>query len=117
MAVLPAYRGHGVGTRLLEYLLRAADERYEAVLSSVAANNPALRLYRRFRFEVVGAGGSSLTLKRERGRARKWHGLVKFQERRGLQVVNFWNFQPIPSREQLFSVHEDCRRKFPRLDL
>jgi ribosomal protein S18 acetylase RimI-like enzyme len=64
MAVLPAYRGQGVGGRLLDYLLRAADERHRAVSLSVSADNPALRLYRRFGFVVVGQCGQSLTMKR-----------------------------------------------------
>src|SRR5262249_38809845 len=54
MAVVPAFRGQGVGSRLLGHLLRAADERHRAVSLSVSADNPALRLYRRFGFVVVG---------------------------------------------------------------
>jgi ribosomal protein S18 acetylase RimI-like enzyme len=67
MAVLPAYRGQGVGTRLLARLLGAADERYEAVSLSVATDNPAVRLYQRFGFAVVVRGGTSLTMRRPRG--------------------------------------------------
>jgi GNAT superfamily N-acetyltransferase len=66
MAVLPAYRGRGVGSRLLDYLLRAADERHRAISLSVSADNPAQRLYRRFGFVVVGECGTSLTMKRVR---------------------------------------------------
>jgi ribosomal protein S18 acetylase RimI-like enzyme len=43
MAVLPSYRGQGVGSRLLAYLLRVAEEHHRAVSLSVAADNPALR--------------------------------------------------------------------------
>ena len=69
MAVVPAHRGQGVGSRLLEHLLRAADERHQAVSLSVSADNPALRLYRRLGFVVVGGRGPSLTMKRMRGKA------------------------------------------------
>jgi ribosomal protein S18 acetylase RimI-like enzyme len=65
MAVLPAYRGQGVGSRLLEYLLRAAEEHHPAVSLSVSPDNPALRLYCRFGFVVVGAAGQSVIMKRE----------------------------------------------------
>ena len=65
MGVLPAYRRRGVGSRLLEHLLQAAEEHYRAVSLSVAADNPALRLYRQFGFVVVGASGPSLIMMRE----------------------------------------------------
>jgi ribosomal protein S18 acetylase RimI-like enzyme len=64
MAVLPAYRGRGVGSRLLEYLLRAAEVQHRAVSLSVSADNPALRLYLRFGFVTVSECGRSLTMKR-----------------------------------------------------
>jgi ribosomal protein S18 acetylase RimI-like enzyme len=69
MAVVPAYRGQGVGSRLLEYLLRAADEQHRAVSLSVSVDNPALRLYRRFGFVVVGECGRSLTMRRVGGKS------------------------------------------------
>jgi ribosomal protein S18 acetylase RimI-like enzyme len=74
LAVVPDYRGQGVGTRLLECLLRAADERHGAVSLSVSASNPALRLYRRFGFAVVGEGGPAVTMKRERGQGAQCGG-------------------------------------------
>jgi GNAT superfamily N-acetyltransferase len=64
MAVWPSYRGQGVGSRLLAYLLRVAEEHHRAVSLSVSADNPALRLYRRFGFVVVGECGRSLTMLR-----------------------------------------------------
>jgi ribosomal protein S18 acetylase RimI-like enzyme len=67
MAVLPAYRSQGVGTRMLEYLVQAADERYPAISLSVSVNSPALRLYHRCGFAVVGEVGVSLTMQRLRG--------------------------------------------------
>jgi len=61
MAVLPGYRGCGVGTALLKRLLEDA-RKYEAVSLSVSIDNPARRLYERFGFEPVGTSGSSLTM-------------------------------------------------------
>ena len=63
VAVLPEYRGQGIGTRLLTRLLQVASNNHPAVSLSVAAENPALRSYRRLGFEVAGTSGTSLTMK------------------------------------------------------
>ena len=63
IAVLPEYRGGGVGRRLLERLLAASRSRYPALCLSVSAGNPAQRLYRRLGFEIVKASAESLTMK------------------------------------------------------
>ena len=63
IAVLPEYRGGGVGRRLLERLLAASWSRYPALCLSVSAGNPAQRLYRRLGFEIVKASAESLTMK------------------------------------------------------
>ena len=65
MAVLPEHRGRGVGTALLARLIVAAEGVFEAISLSVAAENPAVRLYRRQGFEIVGASGDSLTMRRK----------------------------------------------------
>jgi ribosomal protein S18 acetylase RimI-like enzyme len=63
IAVLPDYRGQGIGTRLLTQILGAAKIEYSAVSLSVRANNPVLRLYERTGFiqipgsEVVNRSG------------------------------------------------------------
>lgn len=62
LAVLPAYRGKGIGTRLLSHLLEMAQPRYAAICLSVSSENPAQRLYYRLGFEVVQKNGSSLTM-------------------------------------------------------
>ncbi len=62
MAVLPAYRGRGVGSDLLGRLLESAGAVYHSVCLSVSADNPAVRLYERAGFERVCACGSSLTM-------------------------------------------------------
>ncbi len=64
MAVLPEYRGKGVGTELLMQLLETAQDKFPAVCLNVRANNPAVRLYQRAGFikvegsEVVNRVGS-----------------------------------------------------------
>ncbi len=62
IAMLPGYRGRGIGGRLLAHLLAEVQSRYAAVSLSVSPGNPALRLYRRFGFEVVEETPSSLTM-------------------------------------------------------
>lgn len=64
MAVLPAYRGQGIGTRLLACLIESAADAYENISLSVANGNPAIHLYRRAGFEIVRADGNSIIMKR-----------------------------------------------------
>ena len=70
VAVMPGYRGQGIGTRLPIALLDAAGESYDAVSLSVQADNPALRLYQRFGFEVVEDGGTWFTMRKRLARSR-----------------------------------------------
>lgn len=63
MAVRPAHRGQGLGTRLLAHLLATAGARTPISLS-VAATNPARRLYLRFGFALVRADAAALVLRR-----------------------------------------------------
>lgn len=63
LAVLPAFRGHGIGTALLERLLthlRATN--LEAVSLSVARSNPARRFYERCGFQVLKNQRNSCTM-------------------------------------------------------
>ena len=53
IAVLPDYRGQGVGTQLIIQLLWAAQAYYPAVCLNVRAASPALRLYQRLGFRKV----------------------------------------------------------------
>jgi ribosomal protein S18 acetylase RimI-like enzyme len=63
IAVLPDYRGQGIGAKLLAQILGAAKIYYPAVSLSVRANNPVVRLYERTGFiqipesEVVNRAG------------------------------------------------------------
>lgn len=63
MAVLPGFRGRGIGTALLKHLLGDARQAGHPSLSlSVDARNPACRLYERLGFERVKRYGHSLTM-------------------------------------------------------
>lgn len=55
IAVLPEYRGQGLGERLMTRLLQAALAHYPAVSLSVSEGNPARRLYLRLGFREVSA--------------------------------------------------------------
>ncbi|RDU95057.1 GNAT family N-acetyltransferase [Trinickia dinghuensis] len=57
IALLPAHRGAGIGTRLVrDFVARAADKAMPAVLY-VEMNNPVQALYRMLGFETVGENG------------------------------------------------------------
>ena len=63
IAVLPEFRGKGLGTRLMQELLAAVKGHYAAISLSVSVDNPALRLYQRLGFEIVVMHGNSVTMK------------------------------------------------------
>ncbi|WP_248926196.1 GNAT family N-acetyltransferase [Paenibacillus hamazuiensis] len=63
MAILPAYRGQGIGTALMKALVeygRAAG--IQAISLSVDPSNPAMSLYKRTGFKEVGIEGTSITM-------------------------------------------------------
>lgn len=62
IAVLPEHRQRGVGTQLLMHLIEQTRGRYRGLSLSVAAENPAVRLYKRLGFEIVQQSDSSLTM-------------------------------------------------------
>ena len=64
VAVVPECRGKGIGTRLLSQLLATTGARYSSLSLSVSPDNPAVRLYRRMGFEIIGTCGTSLVMKR-----------------------------------------------------
>jgi ribosomal protein S18 acetylase RimI-like enzyme len=51
IAVLPDFRNQGIGSRLLDLLMKDAVERFNKISLSVTKENPARRLYKRFGFE------------------------------------------------------------------
>ena len=57
ISLLPEYRGRGIGTALIRALLDEAASVSGAVKLSVAASNPARRLYERLGFRTVGSDG------------------------------------------------------------
>jgi ribosomal protein S18 acetylase RimI-like enzyme len=64
IALLPAHRGRGTGTRLLADVLAEADERGVPARIYVEHGNPARRLYDRLGFEPVSEHGPYLLLSR-----------------------------------------------------
>ena len=64
IAVLPEYRGQGIGTQLLKHLFASACGQ-SSISLSVSAGNPAVKLYSRFGFTVVSRTDESLLMKRD----------------------------------------------------
>ena len=62
VAVEHAYRSRGIGSLLLTSLLEAASKRVPGVSLSVTETNPAVRLYVRLGFEIVGRSKESLIM-------------------------------------------------------
>jgi ribosomal protein S18 acetylase RimI-like enzyme len=57
IALLPLYRGRGIGSALIEELLNEAGSLNRAVKLSVYLANPALRLYERLGFSKISEEG------------------------------------------------------------
>jgi ribosomal protein S18 acetylase RimI-like enzyme len=57
IALLPEFRGSGIGGRLIQALLDEAHPQGRAVKLHVWKNNPAARLYHRLGFTVTGDDG------------------------------------------------------------
>lgn len=62
IAVLPGYRGRGIGTALLSALIDTAARSYPGISLSVVSENPAMNLYRRMGFEIIRPDGASYTM-------------------------------------------------------
>jgi len=65
IAVLPDYRGMGVGSKLLTKFLGILKKDFSAVSLSVDAENPALGLYKRFGFLKFSKKDGSIIMKKE----------------------------------------------------
>jgi ribosomal protein S18 acetylase RimI-like enzyme len=64
IALLPEYRGAGLGARLVREVLARGDAAGKAVSIHVERNNPALRLYERLGFRLVEDKGVYLLMSR-----------------------------------------------------
>jgi ribosomal protein S18 acetylase RimI-like enzyme len=64
IALLPDYRGNGIGTALLRDLFSEADAAGKTVTIHVERFNPALRLYERLGFALAEDKGVYLFLER-----------------------------------------------------
>lgn len=62
LAVMPDYRGQGLGQRLLAGLLGLARSKFAGVSLSVSRENPALRLYQRSGFREVSELDGTITM-------------------------------------------------------
>jgi ribosomal protein S18 acetylase RimI-like enzyme len=63
-AVKPGQRKRGLGAALLTQLVKA-NPHHSAISIRAAANNPAVRLYERFGFQIVSDIGGTVTMRRE----------------------------------------------------
>jgi ribosomal protein S18 acetylase RimI-like enzyme len=62
IALLPAFRGRGIGTQLMKIMLQRLAGRYTAVSLSVSVDNPALRLYQQFGFQEISCHDKTLVM-------------------------------------------------------
>lgn len=62
IALLPMYRGKGIGTALLKQIFITASERYTSICLSVSLDNPARRLYEKTGFLPVKREGDSIIM-------------------------------------------------------
>lgn len=62
IAVLPQFRGKGIGTRLLQQMMINLKHDYQGVSLSVSKHNPAKMLYERFEFTTLQEKGESLIM-------------------------------------------------------
>jgi ribosomal protein S18 acetylase RimI-like enzyme len=62
IAIVPEYRGQGIGTQLFEQLFEAARLFYDAISLSVSKDNPARKLYEGLGFEIFAEDETSITM-------------------------------------------------------
>jgi ribosomal protein S18 acetylase RimI-like enzyme len=62
IAILPEYRGMGIGESLMLRLFESVKDRHVSICLSVSADNPARRLYERLGFIEVGDESQSLKM-------------------------------------------------------
>jgi ribosomal protein S18 acetylase RimI-like enzyme len=64
IALMPPFRGHGIGTRLLRALIAEAEQTARKLSIHVEMNNPARTLYERLGFRVAGEHGVYVLMER-----------------------------------------------------
>lgn len=57
IALLPEYRGKGIGGKIMKSILAEAEKKGIAVRIHVEHNNPAMKLYNRLGFKKIGDSG------------------------------------------------------------
>ncbi len=62
IAIVPEYRGQGIGTQLFEQLFETARLLYETISLSVSKDNPARKLYEGLGFEIFAEDETSITM-------------------------------------------------------
>lgn len=64
ISLLPEHRGHGIGSFLLECLIRESESCGKPLAIHVERQNPALHLYQRLGFTPIGETGVYLLMRR-----------------------------------------------------
>ncbi len=67
IAILPAYRNRGTGSRILNDILLEAEQKGAPVTIHVEVNNPAMSLYQRLGFEPLKGDGIYLLMEKKPG--------------------------------------------------
>jgi ribosomal protein S18 acetylase RimI-like enzyme len=57
IALLPEFRGRGIGTSILQNLIAEAGTAGQTLTIHVEQHNPAMRLYQRLGFRMIGEVG------------------------------------------------------------
>ncbi len=60
--ILPAFQGLGIGSKLITDLIGTAEKSDASIGLSVLDSNPAMELYKRLGFRVIGRKGSELLM-------------------------------------------------------
>lgn len=69
IAILPEYRGKGIGTRILSELIQQSEKKSKKLNIHVEYFNPALKLYERLGFKKTDDTGVYLFMERLPGKA------------------------------------------------